>query len=54
MEGATPPSLSPGWEYGDNGPKEIYVPDASVEAYKSADVWSKYADRIKPVSDFPA
>jgi hypothetical protein len=29
----------------------IYVPDASVEAYKAADVWSTYADRIKPLSE---
>lgn len=31
----------------------IYVPDASVDAYKKADVWSKYADKIKPLSSKP-
>ena len=28
----------------------IYVPDASVDAYKSAEYWSNYADRIKSES----
>jgi hypothetical protein len=31
---------------------EIYVPDESVEAYKSATNWSAYADRIKPMSEY--
>lgn len=30
----------------------IYVPDASVEAYKTASNWSAYADRIKPLSEY--
>ena len=30
----------------------IYVPDASVDAYKAASVWSGYASRIKPLSKF--
>ena len=30
----------------------IYVPDESVEAYKSATNWSAYADRIKPMSEY--
>ncbi|MDR2913941.1 MAG: leucine-rich repeat protein [Tannerella sp.] len=29
----------------------IYVPDASVNAYKTAENWSVVADRIKPVSE---
>jgi hypothetical protein len=32
----------------------IYVPDASVEVYKAADVWSTYADRIKGMSEMPS
>lgn len=28
----------------------IYVPDASVDAYKTATNWSAYADKIKPLS----
>lgn len=30
----------------------IYVPDASVDAYKAATIWSTYADRIKPLSEY--
>ena len=30
----------------------IYVPDASVEAYKTATNWSTYASRIKPLSEY--
>lgn len=30
----------------------IYVPDESVEAYKSANIWSDYKSRIKPLSEF--
>lgn len=29
----------------------IYVPDASVDAYKTATYWSSYADKIKPMSE---
>ncbi len=32
----------------------IYVPDASVEAYKAAKGWSKVAGNIKPLSEKPA
>ena len=30
----------------------IYVPDASVDAYKAASNWSGYASRIKPLSEY--
>jgi len=30
----------------------IYVPDASVDAYKAASGWSTYASRIKPLSEY--
>jgi hypothetical protein len=30
----------------------IYVPDGSVEAYKTATNWSTYANRIKPLSEY--
>lgn len=33
--------------------KPIYVPDGSVDAYKTANVWSNYAQYIKPLSEFP-
>lgn len=39
----TPPTLgSNAFDY-----TIIYVPQASVEAYKSADGWSEYANRIE-------
>jgi hypothetical protein len=31
----------------------IYVPDESVNAYKTANGWSRYADYIKPISEKP-
>jgi hypothetical protein len=31
---------------------KIYVPDASLEAYKTATNWSVYADYIYPLSEF--
>ena len=31
---------------------KIYVPDASVEAYKTATNWSTYANRIHPLSEY--
>ena len=31
----------------------IYVPDESVEAYKSADIWKNYSSKIKPMSQKP-
>lgn len=30
----------------------IYVPDASVDAYKNASGWSSFASRIKPLSEY--
>ena len=32
----------------------IYVPDGSVDAYKTADNWSSKATMIKPISEIPA
>lgn len=51
MEGSTPPTL--GAHAFDNARilEAIYVPDASVEAYKAASGWSAIADRIKPLSE---
>lgn len=30
----------------------IYVPNDSVDSYKTANVWSTFADRIKPLSEY--
>lgn len=46
----TPPILK-GWGY--NGdPKVIYVPDTSVDVYKSAGGWSSQAAKIYPLSTY--
>lgn len=45
----TPPTLGSG---NFPGASVIYVPDESVEAYKTASNWSTYADKIKPLSEY--
>lgn len=35
---------------GDNQFADIYVPDAAVDTYKAANIWSEFADHIKPLS----
>ena len=45
----TPPTLSAAIP----SQTTIYVPDASVEAYKTASGWSSYATRIKDISSLP-
>lgn len=35
-----------------SGTGYIYVPDASVDAYKAATNWATYADQIKPLSEY--
>ena len=45
----TPPSISAQFEL--TNIEAIYVPEASVEAYKSANGWSNYADRIQPIKE---
>ena len=49
---ATPPALGEGCFYKSTAFK-IYVPDASVDAYKAATNWVTYADRILPLSQLP-
>ena len=36
-----------------NVPATFYVPDELLDEYKAADVWSTFADRIKPISELP-
>jgi hypothetical protein len=52
LQSTTPPSLG---SYVWNGTNNclFYVPDSSVEAYKTASGWSSYASRIKPISELP-
>ena len=47
----TPPTLGTNVFYNANI-CPIYVPDASVNAYKSASGWVEYASRIKPLSEY--
>ena len=47
---ATPPTLGSNAFLG-TGDCPIYVPAASIDAYKSADGWSSYADRIFPIEE---
>lgn len=48
-----PPQIISNTFWGNSlGVCKIYVPDASVEAYKTATNWVNYADRIKPLSEY--
>ena len=51
-EAVNPPALSANAFEAASSPFYIYVPDDSVEAYKTADVWSGYATKIKPMSQY--
>ena len=55
VEADTPPSIVRGTFNNTpiaSGNGYIYVPDASVDAYKAATNWSQYQDRIKPLSEY--
>ena len=49
----TPPTLATSSFQGCTALTSIYVPDANVNAYKSASGWSDYASIIKPISQRP-
>lgn len=50
VDSTTPPTLGGTNVFDNTNNCPIYVPDASVSAYKTADKWSEYASRIKPIS----
>ena len=50
VRAATPPSMD-GTAFRDVADFVIYVPDASLEAYRTATNWNQYADRIHPLSE---
>lgn len=52
VKNPTPPTCGEAVLDGSDG-CPIYVPDASVEAYKTATNWSAYASRIKGISELP-
>ena len=49
---ATPPTLGSGAFANCPALTGIYVPDESVEAYKTATNWSAYANKILPLSQY--
>lgn len=53
-DAVTPPTLGASVFEATNSTFTIYVPDESVEAYKTATNWSTYAARIKGISELPA
>lgn len=48
----TPPSLGNANAFSNTNNCPIYVPDASVEAYKTGTNWNSYTSRIKPLSEY--
>lgn len=52
IRNTTPPSLEEGENFNGANIAQIYVPDEAVEAYKAATNWSRYAARIKPLSEY--
>ena len=52
VKAATPPTLAANAFNNSSALTSIYVPDASVEAYKTATNWAAKADIIKPLSEF--
>lgn len=49
---STPPSIQSDTFNSTNSTFSIFVPDESVEAYKSATNWTSYQSRIKPLSEY--
>lgn len=50
IKATTPPTLASDAFNNTNNNFIIYVPAESLDAYKQAENWSKYADRIQPIS----
>lgn len=53
VEAVTPPTLGNNVFYYNKSNRIIYVPDASVDVYKSANGWSSYKNYIKGISELP-
>lgn len=49
----TPPTLSGVNAFSGSPRCVVYVPDAAVDDYKSANYWDSYASRIKGISELP-
>lgn len=50
--GTNKPSIASDSFTGTTRISAIYVPDASVDAYKAAENWSTYANKIHPISEY--
>ena len=50
VNASTPPTLG-GYAFDATNNCPIYVPAASVDAYKAATIWSNYASRIQPIQN---
>ena len=53
MRAPTPPTINTATFAGAPATARFYVPDASVDDYKAAPIWSTYAARIHPLSELP-
>jgi hypothetical protein len=51
VRASTPPTLGNTNAFNNTNNCPIYVPDASLEAYRTATNWNTYADRIHPLSE---
>lgn len=51
-EAVTPPALGDSPFHAGGAMGEIYVPDASVDAYKAATNWAQFSEVIKPISEY--
>lgn len=52
LRAMTPPAVTSSTLSGIPSRVQFYVPDASVEAYKTANIWSSYSSRIHPMSEY--
>lgn len=52
IEATTPPSIPDSTTFAGDSGCPIYVPDASVDAYKTANNWTYFSARIKPISEY--
>lgn len=53
MQGTTPPTMGANGFLQSSNLQAIYVPDASVSAYKGATNWASFASKIKGISERP-
>lgn len=49
---AVEPPIIGGYQSFGGGVSKIYVPNESVDAYKESESWKRYADKIKPMSEY--